>query len=98
MTSTQFDVETSDRLSRIIANPNPRVEGPFRRIAGSIRRCLAWGRSLDRSAAIDSLRNVLAVLGAGTILADFGTMRVWMLAPCTLVLVAVWYADYLRHF
>jgi len=92
MTSAQFDQETAARLLRIQTNPNPRS---FR---ARIRRSIAWGRSLDRAAAFDSIRNVLCVIGAATILADFGTMRLWMALPCVLVAGAVWYIDYLRHF
>lgn len=79
-------------LNRIAENPNPRSW------RGHIRAFVAWGRALDREAAIDSLRNLLAVLGVGTVLADFGTMRAWLMAPCLVVFAGAWYADYLRHF
>jgi hypothetical protein len=103
MTSTQFDSQLADRLERIQANPNPR---------GATWRCktarfITWGKrhrllvslaSLDRDAALDSARNVLAVLGVGTVLGDFATMRFWMAAPCVVIAFGIWYADYLRHF
>jgi hypothetical protein len=54
--------------------------------------------TLHREAALDSLRNVLAVIGLATVLADFGAMRVWMLFPCACLLFAVWRIDYWRHF
>jgi len=98
MTSAQFDIETAERLGRIRSNPNPRAEGWLRRIAAGFKASMSWGRNLDRAAAIDSFKNVCAVIGVGTILADFGTMRVWMAAPCVLVAGLAWYADYMRHF
>lgn len=60
----------------------------------------AWGgkASFNRDAAIDSGRNVFAVLGAGSVLAHLAVMS-WPLAIVGGALVtAVWYADYLRHF
>ncbi len=68
----------------------------------TVKFSLAWGRkfwrTLHRPAALDSLRNVLCVIGVGTLLADFGTMRVWMAAPLFVLLFLVWFADYQRHF
>jgi hypothetical protein len=32
------------------------------------------------------------------VLADFATMRPLFLVPGAILLIAVWYADYLRHF
>lgn len=62
---------------------------------------IAWGsrfvRTLNREAALDSLRNVLAVVGLGTILGDFATMRYWMVLPCATVAFLVWLIDYHRH-
>jgi hypothetical protein len=52
---------------------------------------------LDRDAALDSLRNVLAILGLGTFLADFSTMRYWLIAPALGLAFLVWLIDYLRH-
>jgi len=61
-------------------------------------RALRFFRTLHRAAALDSLRNVLAVLGLGTVLADFSTMRWWMVVPAIVLLFGVWYIDYRRHF
>jgi hypothetical protein len=63
-----------------------------------VRALLAWRKDLDRAAAIDSARNVFAILGIGSVLADFATMRPLFLVPGAILLIAVWYADYLRHF
>ncbi len=54
-------------------------------------------RNMNREAAIDSLRNVLAVLGLGLLIGDFATMNPMYVLPGALLLIAVWYADYLRH-
>ena len=60
-----------------------------------------WGKrffsTLNREASLDSLRNVLAVLGLGTVLGDFATMRYWMIIPCIFIAFLVWLADYHRH-
>ena len=58
----------------------------------------AWGKRLHREAALDSLRNVLAVVGAATILADFGTVKAWLLLPMLLFALLIWFLDYERHF
>jgi hypothetical protein len=54
-------------------------------------------RNLNKEAAIDSMRNVLAVLGLGLIIGDFATMRLPYVIPGIALLIAVWFADYLRH-
>ena len=54
-------------------------------------------RNLNKEAAIDSMRNVLAVLGLGLIIGDFATMRLPYVIPGIALLIALWYADYLRH-
>ncbi len=54
-------------------------------------------RNMNREAAVDSLRNVLAVLGLGVLIGDFATMNPIYAFPGALLLIAVWYADYLRH-
>jgi hypothetical protein len=59
---------------------------------------MAWTRSFHREAALDSLRNVLAVVGGATILADFGTIKAWLLMPMILVAFLIWFLDYERHF
>ena len=58
----------------------------------------AWGKRLHREAALDSLRNVLAVVGAATIIADFGTVKAWLLFPMLLFAFLIWFLDYERHF
>lgn len=54
-------------------------------------------RNLNKEAAVDSLRNVLAVLGLGVLIGDFATMHILYVIPGATLLLAVWYADYLRH-
>ncbi len=54
-------------------------------------------RNLNQEAAIDSMRNVLAVLGLGVLIGDFATMHLPYVIPGAALLMAVWYADYLRH-
>jgi hypothetical protein len=99
MTSAQFDQQLLDRIS---SNPNPRRPWFVRRVWDySIvwgRKLFIFHRELNREAALDSARNVLAVLGLGTVLADFGTMRLWLLAPCAAMAWLVWFIDYQRHF
>lgn len=53
--------------------------------------------ALNREAALDSFRNVMAVVGVGAILGDFITMNPWFVAPCFALLFFVWFADYARH-
>ena len=59
---------------------------------------VAWGKALHRDAALDSLRNVLAIVGGATILADFGTVKVWLVVPMVAVAFVIWLLDYERHF
>jgi hypothetical protein len=54
-------------------------------------------RHFNKEAAIDSMRNVLAVLGLGVLIGDFATMHLPYVIPGAALLIAVWYADYLRH-
>jgi hypothetical protein len=91
MWRTQVDVGTSNPSQQVPANQKPLT------MRARLRAFLAW-RKLDRAAAIDSAKNVFAVLGVGSVLADFATMRPWLLVPGAFLLVGVWYADYLRHF
>lgn len=58
----------------------------------------AWGRGLHREAALDSLRNVLAIVGGATILADFTTIKAWLIVPMLAVAFLIWFLDYERHF
>ncbi len=62
------------------------------------KAAVAWGKGLNRDAALDSLRNVLAVVGAATILADFATIKVWLILPMLSVAFLIWFLDYERHF
>jgi hypothetical protein len=57
-----------------------------------------WLRGIHREAAIDSLRNVLAIVGGATILADFSTIKYWLIMPMMGVAFLIWYLDYERHF
>lgn len=59
---------------------------------------VAWGRGLHREAALDSLRNVLAIVGGATILADFTTIKAWLIVPMLAVAFLIWFLDYERHF
>jgi hypothetical protein len=59
---------------------------------------LAWGKGLHREAALDSLRNVLAVVGGATVLADFGTVKIWLVVPMLAIAFLIWLLDYERHF
>ena|GEM_PF-1507153 len=59
---------------------------------------VVWGKGIHREAALDSLRNVLAVVGGATILADFGTIKAWLLLPMVVFAFLIWFLDYERHF
>jgi hypothetical protein len=63
-----------------------------------VKSIFIWGKSIHRDAALDSLRNVLAVIGAGTILADFSTIKAWLLVPMIGFAILIWFLDYERHF
>jgi len=65
---------------------------------GPVRRFIAWGKALDREAALDSARNVLAIIGAGAVLAYMGTMPSYLVPVALGVFGGTWYLDYLRHF
>jgi hypothetical protein len=43
------------------------------------------------------MKNVLALLGAGTIFADFSTMKYWFMLPALVFAFVLWFADYVRH-
>jgi len=62
------------------------------------KAAILWGKSLHREAALDSLRNVLAIVGGATVLADFGTVKVWLIVPMLAVAFLIWLLDYERHF
>jgi hypothetical protein len=104
MRSSQTGVKVSAAdqtlIDRIAANPNPRRNVVSRALAYVWTRLPAQRtlKTLNRDAAVDSARNVFAVLGVGAALAYMGTMPPY-LVPVALVLIAgVWYVDYLRHF
>ena len=59
---------------------------------------IGWVKGLHREAALDSLRNVLVVVGGATILADFSTIKMWLVVPMLLVAFVIWLLDYERHF
>jgi hypothetical protein len=40
----------------------------------------------------------LAIIGGATILADFGTIKVWLILPMLAVAFVIWLLDYERHF
>jgi hypothetical protein len=37
-------------------------------------------------------------LAGATILADFGTIKAWLLLPMLMVAFVIWFLDYERHF
>ncbi len=53
--------------------------------------------TLNREAALDSVRNVLCVFGAAGVLGMLAVMRWFFVLPGFAFLVLVWYMDYLRH-
>ena len=62
------------------------------------KSCVTWGKSMHREAALDSIRNVLAVVGGATILADFTTIKIWLILPMLGIAFLIWFLDYERHF
>ncbi len=88
----QFDFETRMRLDRIRQFTNPRS---FR---GRLRRMAEFLRNMDRAAAVDSLRNVLAIIGGAAVLAYLGTMPPLLIPVGVVIFVTVFWLDYLRHF
>ena len=70
----------------------------MKKIINLWKASVAWAKSLHRDAALDSLRNVLAVVGAATILADFDTIKVWLILPMLAFAFLIWFLDYERHF
>jgi hypothetical protein len=72
--------------------------GRVKKIINLWKASVAWAKSLHRDAALDSLRNVLAVVGGATILADFDTIKVWLILPMLAFAFLIWFLDYERHF
>lgn len=70
----------------------------MRKIINIWKTGVGWGKNLHREAALDSLRNVLAVVGAATILADFSTIKAWFIPPMLGLAFLIWFLDYERHF
>jgi hypothetical protein len=70
----------------------------MKKIFGIFKGGIGWVGGLHREAALDSLRNVLAVVGGATILADFTTIKLWLVAPMLVVAFVIWLLDYERHF
>ena len=67
----------------------------MKKIINLWKASVAWAKSVHRDAALDSLRNVLAVVGAATILADFDTIKVWLILPMlAFTLFSFWFLDY----
>jgi hypothetical protein len=91
-TAAQFDLETAERLDRIRQFPNPRS------FSGRVRRFAAWCRAVHQEAALDSLRNVLAVIGGAALLAYLGTMPNVLVPLGFGIFALVWWLDYERHF
>jgi hypothetical protein len=99
MWRTQVETGANGQTTGQITNPVQQVPSNPKPLTmrERLRTFLAW-KKLDRAAAIDSAKNVFAILGVGSILADFSTMKPLLLVPGAILLVGVWYADYLRHF
>lgn len=70
----------------------------MKRIIRACQTVFGWATGLRRDAALDSIRNVLAVVGGATILADFDTMKTWFILPMIGFAVLIWFLDYERHF
>jgi hypothetical protein len=68
------------------------------KIIGIWNAAVIWAKNLHREAALDSLRNVLAVVGGATILADFATIKLWLVLPMLFFAFLIWFLDYERHF
>ena len=76
-------------IDRIVTNPNPRsLKVRFKLALSSLR--------YNRAAVIESGKLVFAIIGLGTILADFSTMRYWFILPGLALFVAVWFAIYVQ--
>ena len=63
-----------------------------------MNRIIKFVTTLNREASIDSARNVLAIIGVGSIIGDFASkMPIYFMVPALAFLLGVWYMDYLRH-
>jgi hypothetical protein len=72
--------------------------GKLKKLLNISKAIAAWVKRLHGDAALDSLRNVLAVVGGATILADFDTIKVWLILPMLGFAFLIWFLDYERHF
>jgi hypothetical protein len=74
-------------IDRISSNPNPRsLRGRFQLFFNALK--------YNRAAVIESGKLLFAIIGLGTILADFSTMRYWFILPGLCIFFAVWFAIY----
>jgi len=94
MTSTQFDVETAERLERIRNNPNPQTRGRLRRLLTS---SIAWGRSLERRRAYEAAKSMFAVLGAAGYSGYLAGMHSILIVLSLVGMAGTWYAIYLTQ-
>lgn len=51
-------------------------------------------RNLHRAAALEAAKLTFAIIGVGSVLADFTTMRLALLLPASALLSATWFAIY----
>jgi hypothetical protein len=80
---------SSTIIDRIAANPNPHsLRGRFQIALASVK--------FNRAALVESGKLVFAIIGLGTILADFSTMKYWFILPGIITFLAVWFAVYLQ--
>ena len=76
-------------IDRIVTNPNPRgLRGRFQVALSSLK--------YNRAALIESGKLLFAIIGFGTILADFSTMRFWFVPLALVLFFAVWFAIYVQ--
>jgi hypothetical protein len=76
-------------IDHISANPNPRSLRARFQVALSTLK-------YNRAALIESGKLLFAIIGLGTILADFSTMRFWFVPPAMILFFAVWFAIYVQ--
>jgi len=76
-------------VDRIVSNPNPRsLKGRFQLALSSL--------TFNKAALIESGKLVFAIIGLGTVLADFSTMRYWFILPALVLFVGAWFGIYLQ--
>ncbi len=86
-------------MRRASVNGSQRVWGnQVRKIIGIWKSLVARVKGVHREAALDSVRNVLAIVGAATVLADFTTIKAWLVVPMMGFAFLIWFLDYERHF